>query len=244
VFLTVPAFAQLNPITRAEAGQIAQRLVQAGQFPGNIYWLSTSDLPIQGEVPWYDHDLRAALSEQEGPIDPEVTSIAAVTVEWWETSWFEVNSFFEQVYVFPLDFNPKPEIGASVTVNLWTGRADIHLFRGSKTNTELGLGSYPVLSLEQQRTRALDIARTMLGEGILDVRGIRPPNGDNAERITIFVICKVDPNTGARLLQAAELCINPRTGWLEDATVINRPTTVSTTPSITEAQARDIARKN
>lgn len=241
VVLTVPASAQLTTLSREEAGQIAQRLVQAGQFPGNIYWLSTNDLPAQREVPEYDHDLRAALAEQQGPFAPGTIPLSAVTVEEWPSSWFEMNSFFEQAYIFPLDFNPKPELDASVTVNLWTGRADIHLSRGSKTNTELGLGGHPLLSLEQQRTRALDIARTMLGEGILDLRGIHPPNGDNAERITIFVICKVDPNTGARLLQAAELCINPRTGWLEDATVINRPTTVSTTPSITEAQARDIA---
>ncbi len=241
VVLTVPVFAQLNPMTREEAGQIAQRLVQAAQHPGAIYWLSTNDLPAQREVPEYDHDLRAALARQQGSWAPGEIPLCAVTIEEWSASWFKVNSYFEQAYIFPLNFNPKPELDSSVTVNLWTGYVEMDVSRGGKTNTELGLGGYPVLSLEQQRTRALDIARAMLGDGTLDIRDIWPPGGGDAEGGTVFVICKVDPNTGARLPQVAELSINARTGWLEMASVMNRPVTVSTTPSLTESQARDIA---
>jgi len=228
---------QPQHMTREEAAQIAKVILQVGQFPGTLYWTTTQELPAQQEVPWYDTTLLNRLAEQ---------GKASITIEFMNVSWFHPSSPYEEAYVFPLTFNPIPDRAVGVFVNRWTGFLQFNLPRKdlTETNTALGLGNYPVLTLEQKRLRALEIAQKVLGAGTFVVRDeFSPPpsEGDVAEWGTCFLIYKIDPQTNARLLKSAILWINSRTGWLEAATIINRPTTISTIPKNTEQQARNIA---
>ena len=228
----------LQPMTREEAAQIVQGILQAGQFPGTIYWTTTQDLPAQQEVPYYNTSLFAQLAKQ---------GKACYTIEWMNASWFHISSPYEEAYIFPLAFNPIQDRVVDIYINRWTGYLRFNLPRRNVTesNTTLGLGNYPILTLEQQRARALEIAQKILGTGTFIIRGEFPPpqaEADIADWGTAFLIYKIDPQTGARLLQSAILWINARTGWLESATIINRPTAVSTIPSFTLQQARDIAK--
>ncbi|MCS7193167.1 MAG: hypothetical protein NZ937_09345 [Armatimonadetes bacterium] len=227
----------LQPMTREAAAQIVQGILQAGQFPGNLYWTTTHDLPAQQEVAWYNTDLFAQLAKQ---------GKACYTIEWMNVSWFHPSSSYEEAYIFPLTFNPIQDRVVDVYVNRWTGYLRFNLPRKNvtETNNALGLGNHPALTLEQQRVRALEIAQKVLGAGTFIIRGEFPPpkEANIADWGTAFLIYKIDPQTNARLLKSAIFWINARTGWLESATVINRPTTVSTTPSLTLQQARDIVR--
>ncbi len=226
-------------MTREEAGQIALRIVQAGQFPTDrVYGLTSQELPAQREVMWDDRELQAFLAEEDKDY---------ITMEWMSVSWFPVNSPFEDAYSFGVKYGPTGEF-ASVLVNAWTGFTTLEDARPENplvTNTQLGLEGYPILSIEQQKERALEIVREVLGDGEFVVRFVyTPEDGDKigwGEWGTNFLIYKIDPATGTHLLKSALLFINSRTGWLEEATIINRPTLVSTKPSISKKQAKTIA---
>lgn len=240
--LSVRAFAQAPVmLTREHAGQLLMQALQAGQFPTSVVvGLSSSELPAGFEVLEYDWETLSQLTPQEKDY-PTMTRFS-------EATWFGINTPYDHAYLFGVRFEPlRTEM--LIRVNAWTGFIQILPSPRPEdpltTNSQMGLGNLPILSLDQQRERALQIARTILGHGTFIVRAVFPL--EDGERVsagewgTEFLVYKIDPSTGACLPQMARLLINSRTGWMEQALIYNRPLRVSTIPSINWLQAMYIA---
>jgi len=234
---------ELSMMSREQAASILQRILQVGNYPGDFGWKTTTDLPNQIEVDFYDSELQSFLIEQgKNPV---------FTMKRLSPTWYEVVSPFEDAYLFPVNHYHLQGIEyeiPDVLVNAWSGRVSIDLpdILYGKTNTERGLGSLPPLTREQQRERALEIMRALYGEGTYVVAkevylSDIDPNFQDEEYCSYFVVYKVDPSTSARLLTRGVLGINARTGALEEGEFINRPVNISTKPTISESEARQIA---
>ncbi|MDW8029124.1 MAG: hypothetical protein RMK94_12105 [Armatimonadota bacterium] len=242
---------ELSMMSREQAASILQQILRVGNYPGDFVWKTVADLPNQIEVDFYDSNLQSFLLEQgKNPV---------FTMKPLPPTWYEVQSPFNDAYFFPLghtDLRGSSYEAPDVLVNAWSGRVKIDLpdILWEKTNTERGLGSLPPLTREQQRARALEIMRTLYGEGTYIVAWeVYPSDIDPAdygasgdrlpdeEYFSFFIIYKVDPFTGARLLTQGLLMINARTGALEGGEFVNRPVNISTKPTISESEARQIA---
>lgn len=244
-FYSGQIWAQPNMMTREQAASILQQILHVGQYPGTLDWTTVANLPAQQEVHLFDSRLQNQLLEQgKSPVH---------TMTVYPPTWWKAPSPFDDAYVFFVDHNHLSDTDAipDIWVNAWTGLTliDLPTALSGKTNTQRGLGHLTPLTFEQQRARALEIVRTLYGDGEylfrLEVYDQLPDppyeKYDNAEFGSEFLIYKIDPQTGARLLTRASMLINSRTGGLEAGRFYNRPVTISTKPTYTETQARQIA---
>lgn len=201
---------QLVPLTREEAAQILQRVVQVTGFPATLYWLTTNDLPAKREVHVLDVDLQATLREQGFDDTP--------TLYPENPTWSGVSSPFEDCYWFLTDYayaSPEESIPI-VWVNMWTGKMYIAPPKTliGKTNSDLGLGDLTPWTEDQLRQRALNIMTALYGEGNY-VIGHEESDYPLEDYDGSFIVYKIDPETGARLLTRAAMTLNSRTGNLE-----------------------------
>ncbi len=229
-------------MTREQAGAIALRFAQSGRYPGTLHWLTTQDLPTQQEVMEGDTSL--------------VTELVRQGKDWSFTmrkkghaGWFGNAGVYKDTYIFRVTFDQFPDRVTEITVNGWTGYCEIGPLRkisntaplGKETNTELGLGNLPVKTVDELRDIALSIAQQLLGAGSYDVLTYAYTSDKQqmlAEYGWVFVIFKINPQTGAHLPQMVALALNSRTGWLEEGQLWNRPLTVSTNPAISKDEAK------
>jgi len=240
----ITAQGQVIMMSREQAASILQRILEVGNYPGTLNWKTVEELPNQMEVDFYDTDLQTFLLEQG--------KNHVFTMKRLSPTWYEVKSPFNDAYLFPISHHhleKDPSVESyelpDILVNAWSGRVVIELFPDleKKTNTERGLCSLPILTKDQKRARVLEIMRTLYGDGDYEVTFEYHPSEDglpDEEYWSAFLVYKVDPFTRARLLTRGALLINSRTGALEGGEFVNRPVTISTKPTISESEARQI----
>lgn len=237
-----PGFAPVM-LTREEAAQIARQVVQTTGYPAQVGWLTVQDLPAGIEVHERDVELQTQLALQNKNSIPTV----------WDrfTGWLGQYGPYVQNYCFVCTFERWPHKSTCIYVNAWTGFCRVENWRerkdeepGWETNTELGLSSFAVKSIEEIRAIALQMAQSLLGAGDFRVY-MSPPDTPNhpwlPEGWYKMLVVKVAPLSGAYLPQLMLVNLNARTGWLEEGHFWNRPVMISTTPNISLEQARQIA---
>lgn len=235
-------YAQPKMMTREEAGKIVLRFCKIGNYPGRIHWLTKKDLPEKQEVHEMDTELIRRLAK-------EGKDWAATMVD-YNATWFGVKEPYSTCYTFLISFPQWPDRLSKARVNAYTGYCEIWPFRKrDETNEELGYGRLPVKTFKELKGIALNIAEQLLGSGTFEVfdepYDLSNPEDYNlvSKRCVHFLIFKKDPKTGAHLPKMVQLVLNPRTGMMEAGCLYNRPVTVSTTPTITEAQAKQAITK-
>lgn len=219
---------QTSMMSREEAAQIVRQFLSACGFSTNFLWQTTQELPAGIEVPTWDWDLRRQLA----PEDKDYTTAD----EDWASHWIKSDTPYSFSYLFFKDDPP-----AEIVVNAWTGFLRFRQDALFDSNTkERGLVNYPVLTPEQQRERALTVARNLFGVNTnLEVVGEDPDlTGETSGRFLIF---EKDPKTGAYLLRIAFFYINSRTGEVDGAKISNRPVVIPTVPILTKEEAWQIA---
>lgn len=230
-------YMQPTMMTREQAGQIALQFAQVGNYPGNLHWLTPQELPAGQEVDEGNSTLIDQLAAQG--------KNWTITKKRGPSDWFGARSYAD-TYIFHVTFGQFPDRTAIATVNAWTGYCVLESFRKEieETNTQLGLGGLPVKTIDELRNIALNIAQQLLGTGNYDVLTV-PYTPDKQQLLADyfwgFVIFKVNPQTGAHLPQMVELFLNSRTGQLEYGRLWNRPVSVSTIPSISKQEAKNMA---
>ena len=154
---------QLSMMSREEAAQIVRQFLSACGFSTNFLWQTTQELPAGTEVPTWDWDLRRQLA----PEDKDYTTVD----EDWASHWIKDDTPYSFSYLFYKDDPP-----AEIVVNAWTGFLRFRQDALFDSNTKKrGLANYPVLTAEQQRERALTVARNFFGAEVnLEVVGEDP----------------------------------------------------------------------
>ncbi|MEM4547027.1 MAG: hypothetical protein QW328_09765 [Nitrososphaerota archaeon] len=219
---------QMSMMSREEAAHIVRQFLSACGFSTNFHWQTTQDLPAGIEVPTWDWDLRRQLA----PEDKDYTTVD----EDYASRWIKDDTPYSLSYLFYKDDPP-----AEMVVNAWTGFLRFRQYALFDSNTEeRGLANYPILTADQQRERALTVARNLFGVDVnLEVVGEDPDlTGENSGRFLIF---EKDLKTGAYLLRIAFFYINSRSGEVDGAKISNRPVVISTVPNLTKEEAWQIA---
>lgn len=219
---------QMPMMSREEAAQIVRQFLSACGFSANFLWQTTQDLPAGIEVPTWDWDLRRQLA----PEDKDYTTVD----EDWASHWIKDDTPYSLSYLFYKDDPP-----AEIVVNARTGFLRFRQDALFESNTEKrGLANYPILTADQQRERALTVARNFFGANVnLEVVGEDPDlTGETSGRFLIF---EKDSKTGAYLLRIAFFYINSRTGEVDGADISNRPVVIPTVPILTKGEAWQIA---
>jgi hypothetical protein len=230
----IGCYTQPTIMTREQAAQIASQFVQVGNYPGTLHWLTTQDLPTKQEVDEGNFALIDQLAEQG--FDWSITKKKGIA------GWFGNGGAYKDTYIFLVTFSQFPDKTTTITVNAWTGYCELEPFREiGETNEQLGLGGFPIKTIDELRNIALNIAQQLLGPGSYDVLTV-PYTPDKqqflADYFWGFIIFKIDPKTGAHLPQMVELFLNSRTGWLECGRFWKRPVNVSTVPNLSKDEAK------